>query len=181
MRELGRALREEGYRFVTPTPETHRRVVSRAQHREARDVRDIFGWSLPFRGEILSGRMRHALERAGAALDAGGGLLRARVRWSTLDGDLFVHSAYPTADSAAVFFGPDTYRFVAMLRRAVVAPVQRVVDVGCGSGAGGLCLRRLAARVVLADINPTALALATATTTARDGDASRSSRATCWR
>jgi release factor glutamine methyltransferase len=161
LRDLGRALREEGYRFVTPTPETHRRVVSRPQHREARDVRDIFGWSLPFRAEILPVRMRAALERAGAAVDAGGGLLRARVRWSTIDGDVFVHSAYPTTDSAAVFFGPDTYRFVAMLQRAVLAPVPRVVDVGCGSGAGGLSLRALAARVVLADINATALALAT--------------------
>jgi SAM-dependent methyltransferase len=158
--ELGGALREQGYQFVTPTPETHRRVVSRPGRREARNVRDVFGWSLPFRPDVLPTPMRGPLERAGATLDAGGGLLRAAIRWSTIDGDLFVHSAYPTTDSGAVFFGPDTYRFVAMLRRAAVAPVQRVVDVGCGSGAGGLCLRGLAARVVLADINPTALALA---------------------
>jgi methylase of polypeptide subunit release factors len=159
--ELGLALRQEGYHFVTPTPETHRRVVSRTGREQARDLRDVFGWSLPFRPDVLGSRMRGALERAGAAADAGAGLLRARVRWSTLDGDLFVHSAYPTTDSASVFFGPDTYRFVGMLRRAVTAPVQRVVDVGCGSGAGGLCLRGLAERVVLADINPVALALAT--------------------
>ena len=161
MCDLGRGLREAGYRFVTPTPETHRRVVSRPGRRQARDVRDVFGWNLPFQPDVLPAGMRRALERAGAAVDAGGGLLRAGVRWSTLEDDLFVHSAYPTTDSGAVFFGPDTYRFVAMLRRAVVAPVQRVVDVGCGSGAGGLCLRGLAGRVVLADINPTALALAT--------------------
>lgn len=156
--DLGRALRGSGYRFVTPTPETHRRVVAR--RREARDVRDIFGWSLPFRVETLPPSLRGPLQRSGAMVDAGDGSMRSRVRWSSIGDDLFVHSAYPTSDSASVFFGPDTYRFVSMLRRAVHGVVDRLVDVGCGSGAGGLSLRENAAKIVLADINPLALALA---------------------
>ena len=38
---LGRALRDAGYRFVTPTPETHRRVVQRPDRARARDLRDV--------------------------------------------------------------------------------------------------------------------------------------------
>jgi hypothetical protein len=43
--ELGRALRAEGYSFVTPTPETHRRVL--AHRGEGATLRDIFGWNIP--------------------------------------------------------------------------------------------------------------------------------------
>ena len=41
-------LRRAGYAFVTPTPGTHARVVARAGKDVARNLRDIFGWSLPF-------------------------------------------------------------------------------------------------------------------------------------
>ncbi len=45
---LGRSLRAVGYRFVTPTPETHRRVNARPENAVARTLRDVFGWSRPF-------------------------------------------------------------------------------------------------------------------------------------
>ena len=48
--ELGEALRAQGYRFVTTTPETHRRVNARATQRgeeRALDLRDVFGFSRP--------------------------------------------------------------------------------------------------------------------------------------
>jgi methylase of polypeptide subunit release factors len=158
--ELGRALGELGYQFVTPTPDTHRRVNARAERAgrgEARDLRDVFGWNRPFRPELLSKHLLQLLERA-QALRAEGPVLRAGVRFSSLGGSLYVHSAFPTEDTDAVFFGPDTYRFCNLLRRWAPA-AQRLVDVGCGSGAGGLCLRERTAELVLADVNPRALRL----------------------
>jgi methylase of polypeptide subunit release factors len=158
--ELGRALRQAGYHFVTPTPETHRRVNARPGATEARDLRDVFGWSRPFREALLPPRLVTLLDEAGA-LRREGRLLRSGVRWSSAGGALFVHSAYPTVEPEAVFFGPDTYRFLSFLAR--VAPrARRAVDVGCGSGAGGiaLALGGCAAAVTLADVNPRALRLA---------------------
>lgn len=184
--ELGRALREADYHFVTPTPETHRRVNARAGNEEARDLRGVFGWSRPFREGLLPRELQDLLARAGALATVGGGaesrapesggaesrapdsgeggraragggpLLRSRVRFSTLAGELFVHSAYPTVAADSVFFGPDTYRFAALLLGAVQR-AGTVVDVGCGSGAGGILLARRAGHVVLSDVNPLAL------------------------
>jgi release factor glutamine methyltransferase len=161
--ELGQALRELGYFFVTPTPETHRRVNARAAHQdgaEARDLRDVFGWSRPFRADFLPARLLTLLESA-QALTQDGPLLRAQVRFSSLGGDLYAHSAFPTEQADAVFFGPDTYRFCSLLKRWAPA-ARKLVDVGCGSGAGGLCVRERVQELVLADINRHALALAQA-------------------
>lgn len=159
--ELGRALQSADYSFVTPTPETHRRVNARAQacgDAEAKSLRDVFGWNRPFRRELLAPPLLELLERA-RALDRDGALLRAQVRFSSLDRDLYVHSAFPTVQADAVFFGPDTYRFCSLLRRWAPS-AEQLVDVGCGSGAGGLCLRGRVGQLVLADINRNALALA---------------------
>jgi release factor glutamine methyltransferase len=155
---LGRALRASGYRFTTVTPETHRRVNRRPGSEVARDLVDVFGWSRPFRPGTLPPPIEDLLVAADAATPCDAGdLLVSRVRFSTLGADLFVHSAFPTEASAAVFFGPDTYRFAALLERSLPPRVGRLVDVGCGSGAGGLVLRHRASSVVLADINPEAL------------------------
>lgn len=159
--ELGRRLQQSAYVFVTPTPETHRRVQLRAAQHEgtlARDLRDVFGWSRPFRPELLSEGLLQLLESAGE-LERDGALCRSLVRFSTLHGRLLVHSAFPTTAPDSVFFGPDTYRFCALLDRW--APrAKRAVDIGCGSGAGGLCLHGKAESIVLADVNPRALQLA---------------------
>jgi methylase of polypeptide subunit release factors len=157
--ELGRVLQRAGYRFVTPTPETHRRVLARGG--EASDLRDVLGWNRPFRRDVVPREVVALLDAAGALRPAENDRVVAQVRFSTLDDLLFVHSAYPTLDPASVFFGPDTYRFVAMARRALRASPRalRLVDVGCGSGAGGVALAHAAERVVLADINEAALSL----------------------
>lgn len=85
-----------------------------------------------------------------------GPFLKSEVRFSTAGKWIFVHSAYPTRDGDAVFFGPDTYRYLALLQR--LAPrAERVVDVGSGSGAGGLSLAGRVGSIVLTDINPRAL------------------------
>jgi release factor glutamine methyltransferase len=159
--ELGQALRAQGYHFVTATPDTHRRVNARAAQRgeeRARDLRDVFGFSRPFEQTLLPGQLLALLETAGE-LRRDAGLCRSQVRFSSLDDLLLVHSAYPTTAADAVFFGPDTYRFCSLLKRW--APrARKLVDVGCGSGAGGLSLRAQAAEVVLSDINERALVYA---------------------
>ncbi|MDQ3366824.1 MAG: class I SAM-dependent methyltransferase [Myxococcota bacterium] len=156
--ELGQLLRDRGYQFTTVTPETHRRVNARAAAAPARTLRDVFGWSRSFAPAVLPPALLAALGRADAVVERDG-LLASRVRFSTLAGALYVHSAYPTVDEHAVFFGPDTYRFCAALARTV-ARAGRLVDVCCGSGVGGLSLADRVDRIVLADINPAALALA---------------------
>ena len=159
--ELGRSLRQRAYTFVTPTPETHRRVNRRAELREgllAKDLREVFGWSQPFRPELLPRELLGLLEASGE-LEHEGELLRSRVRFSTLRNLLLAHSAFPTSAADSVFFGPDTYRFCRLLDHW--APrVGRALDVGCGTGAGGLSMQGKAKEIVLADINPRALALA---------------------
>jgi methylase of polypeptide subunit release factors len=84
------------------------------------------------------------------------------VRFSTYDGELFVHSAFPTTASDAVFFGPDTYRMADAAAAHVqqrVSPVRRAVDIGCGTGAGAIAVAKRApdAEVFAVDINDTAL------------------------
>jgi methylase of polypeptide subunit release factors len=158
--DLGRYLRASGYRHVTPTPATHARVLARSRRPSSSRLRDVLGWSRPFRSGELPGEVETWLTAAGALRPASDGTFTATVRYSTLDDDgLFVHSAYPTGDSDAVFFGPDTYRFVAAVRRHL-RPTGRLVDVGAGSGVGGIAVADWARTIVLADINPATLRLA---------------------
>lgn len=159
---LGHELKGRGYAFVTVTPATQARVNARADAARARDLRGVFGWSRPFDEKLLEPSLL-ALANAAGILFATEDGLRSRVRWSSLGPDLFVHSAYPTDASDCVFFGPDTVRFHAFLCRAAPRSVARMVDVGCGSGAGGIALARHLHEVgelVLADVNAEALKLA---------------------
>jgi release factor glutamine methyltransferase len=154
---LGRALRDAGYAFVTPTPETHRRVLARGE--EARTLRDVFGWSKTFGAGVVPDEMLSFLEEAGA-LERAGGRMRSAVRFSSLGPLLLAHSAYPTTGGDAVFLGPDTYRFASFLEARAPARIGSLADVGCGTGAGGLLLAPRAASVQLLDVNETALAFA---------------------
>jgi len=160
---LAQALRERGYHFITPTPLTHERVNSRIENALAKDLTGVFGWSRPFQHELLPPALFSLMDQAGvlAPCDT---RWRSRVRLSTLDGQLFVHSAYPTDQSDAVFFGPDTYRFANAIQAHLnnhKGHIGRVVDIGCGSGAGGIlaALARPQAEVLAVDINPAALRL----------------------
>lgn len=154
--DVGTQLRELGYTFTTATPETHRR--NNARHARAESVRDVFGWSRPFTRDVLPARMFAAALAAGVVVPEGE-LFRATVRFSTLARGLYVHSAYPTLSPDSVFFGPDSYRFVALLSRSV-GSARRCVDVGCGSGAGALSLSDRVDRIVLTDLNTQALRFA---------------------
>ena len=159
---LGQSLTTSGYQFVTPTPASHGRVLSRFSGPTAAGspmalLRDVFGWSRAFRPEQLPGEMRDLLAASEGLEHLPDGSARSRFRFSTLDGRLYVHSAFPTQSADAVFLGPDTYRFVRFLHAHLRAQVGRVVDIGAGSGAGGLSLAHRARALVLTDINPLAL------------------------
>jgi methylase of polypeptide subunit release factors len=161
---LGRELQARHYHFTTITPTSHKRVNSRSDH--TRDpFRSVFGWSQSFRAADLPSHVITLLKRAGE-LSVDGELLHSGVRFSSLGEQLFVHSAFPTDAADSVFFGPDTYRFARALRQAAAGiPTPdhfTVIDIGCGSGAGGLYVssllgHRVVGDVILADINPKAL------------------------
>jgi release factor glutamine methyltransferase len=159
---LGEALRAAKYSFVTGTPETHRRVLMRGAPRK-RTLADAFGWSLPFDYEQLPPDVADAV-REGELAEPGVHGHVSHVRFSTLQGGLYAHSAHPTEALDAVFFGPDTYRFCRAIRHRG-RRARLVVDVGCGSGAGGIVAGRDADRVILADINERALTFAAANAT----------------
>jgi release factor glutamine methyltransferase len=154
--ELGRELSALGYEFVTTTPQSHEAVLGRG--RAARSLRDVFGWNRPFSAEVLPPALLSLSVRAGV-VEQHGSTLRATVRFSTMDGHLFAHSAFPTVDADAVFFGPDTYRFCSFLRRTL-ADCKRLVDIGCGTGAGGVTAAPRARHVTMSDVNPDALRFA---------------------
>src|SRR5205823_8939957 len=86
---------------------------------------------------------------------------RSAIRFSSLGPMLLAHSAYPTLADDSVFFGPDTYRFAALIESRVQS-AGNLADVGCGTGAGGLLLASRARSVQLLDINPRALRFAAA-------------------
>jgi methylase of polypeptide subunit release factors len=160
---LLRALDEAGYHFVTITPESHRRILDRREGERARDLRDIFGWSMAFGRDTLDPPLLRLLEDAGL-LTREGEHLRSKVRVSSLSGRLFLHSAFPTQDEDAVFFGPDTYRFARFLEAELGdgGAVGTLVDFGAGCGAGGIVAAGLAEpeHLILLDVNPAALAMA---------------------
>jgi SAM-dependent methyltransferase len=158
---LGLDLKDSGYRFTAVTPATHRRVnVRKPTLPPTRE--DIFGWSRSFSLGDLPERHVQFLAAAGELVQSGPEL-RSRVRFSTLADQIFIHSAYPTNQADAVFFGPDTYRFARLLRKALpeLRRPSRLLDIGAGSGAGGLyaaTLRRDAfSTIVLSDVNARAL------------------------
>jgi SAM-dependent methyltransferase len=157
------ALAGAGYRFATVTPETHRRVLERDPGRVARNLRDVFGWNLPFEEGLLPTPVRQAVERSGMAYREGG-LLRSLIRVASVEDRLFLHSAYPTDESDAVFFGPDSYRYVRFLAAELprLASARRLVDIGAGSGVGAIMAAAMlpGARVTATDINPLALRFA---------------------
>ncbi len=164
---LGSLLRASGYAFVTVTPETHRGVLQRRPTAAGQGVallRDVFGWNRSFSAHQLPAEIAEAARAAGVTEAADNGLTRATVRFATLAGGLLAHSGYPTLDHASVFFGPDTYRFCRLLETELGrhGVAEYLVDVGCGTGAGGIVGAAWAKRVVLSDVNEAALQLARA-------------------
>ncbi|MFV3331264.1 methyltransferase [Pseudomonas sp. NY15437] len=159
---LGQELQAQDYRFTTVTPATHARVNARPQNQVAGDLHGVFGWSRLFPDTVVSERLLALLE-TGGLLQRQDSQWRSAVRWSSLDDQLFAHSAYPTVEHDAVFFGPDTYRFARALQQffqqAEAGAVRRAVDIGCGAGPGAILIAQACpqAEVSAVDINPRAL------------------------
>jgi methylase of polypeptide subunit release factors len=157
---LLQALAARNYAFVTPTPETHKRVLKRPRPAAPATLRDVFGWSRTFDAGDLPEPILEAMRRA-EVLGRRGRRLISRVRVSSLGGTLFVHSAFPTTAADSVFLGPDSYRFADFITRELAdgAPVEAILDVGAGAGVGGLVAARLRpdATVLLTDVNETAI------------------------
>jgi methylase of polypeptide subunit release factors len=154
-------LKEANYTFVTPTPATHSRNNQRAGNERARSLTDAFGWSRPFPRSLVPAPLFDLLRDSAVIFECEAGW-KSSVRASTLDGELFLHSAFPTVSADAVFFGPDTYRFARAIKNNLSSEPRRLgraLDLGCGSGAGGVMLAKnaLCRELVLTDINDTAL------------------------
>ena len=161
--QLGRRLQADGYRFTCVTPLTQQRNNERQSAARARTLRDIFGWNRPFTASLLSAD-ELAQMRVAQILDEDGDCWRSRVRWSSLEDLLFVHSGFPTTQADAVFFGPDSYRFahfIASHLQGRFSEINHAVDIGCGAGVGAILIGRARrhAQVTALDINPDALRL----------------------
>jgi release factor glutamine methyltransferase len=166
---LGLELRQRGYFFAAITPESHRRILERTNFRVTDPLRGIFGWNRPFARTAVDPVLFELLESANciARCDDSTGLYKSRVRFSTLrapsgDAALFVHSSFPTDSNDAVFFGPDTYRYVQFVQAQLEleTPARffaRAIDLGTGSGAGGLMLQSFCGEMMLSDVNALAL------------------------
>lgn len=154
-------LKERHYAFTAVTPATHAVALGREPSGRP-GLRDVFGWNRPFAQSDVDPAL-FALLSDGGILEEREGGYRSALRVASLGTDLFLHSSYPTRDADAVFFGPDTYRFTQFVARHLpsLSPIE-VVDMGTGTGAGGIVIARLApsASVTLVDTNPVALRLA---------------------
>lgn len=167
--DLLRVLLLSGYRFVTPTPATHARyLANRGDAPTGSGVRDLFGWSLPVPVQSVSHDLVEPALQSGAIIREGHGLLRPQIRVSTLGDCAFAHSTYPTDQADAVFFGPDSYRYAAMIEGwLALHPLgqgARIADIGGGAGIGAIVASRMAAKagVAMTDTNARALAFARA-------------------
>jgi methylase of polypeptide subunit release factors len=167
LRLLLQHLDAKRYRFITPTPATHARILARVEASPAGggDTRSILGWNHVFHwDDDPDDDVVHLLRRADALEEDKTSKhlrMRSRIRVSSLDDLLFLHSAYPTVHHDDVFFGPDSYRFAAFLKRELprLGALRHLVDMGAGSGVGGIIASRATrvARITLLDINSKAL------------------------
>ena len=168
---LGHWLVDQDYSFVTPTPATHHRVYSRFKSTLGSTLRDIFGWSRPFELQSLDKKAVDLLRDADL-LEIDENHARSRVRFSSLGERLYAHSAFPTTTPDAIFFGPDTYRFINLIANELFfEPLNehgRVLDICCGAGPGGIEAAIASPgknlTVTFADINPLAVSFANANT-----------------
>lgn len=181
-------LAASNYSFITPSSLTHERVVTHRKNNQnnlnlattsiqsTNTLRDIFGWSLPFDAAAVRQDLLALMGELGI-LRSHGDLFLSTVRVSSIDDDLFVHSAYPSTQDNAVLFGPDTYRFARFVQQGLALKpysqcwmnsdsghkALRVLDIGCGSGAGGVIAARhlkklgVPCSVVMNDLNQLAL------------------------
>lgn len=157
-------LKDIHYDFIVITPLTHERVFNRKKKisNEVKSLKDIFGWNLPFSPEDLDQHLFQLLKNAYLIRPQDKQWL-SNVRIASMDDKLFIHSAYPTTETDAVFFGPDTYRFHYHLKQYLINKtfaIRRSVELCCGASPVAISIAHLlpeAAEIFTADINPKAL------------------------
>ncbi|KAG8926724.1 hypothetical protein FRC02_008716 [Tulasnella sp. 418] len=172
-------LQQKSYQFFCPTPETqeisiNKRIqLSEKELLTAKSVHDIWGWSIA----TEESETFHSRELIDQLIAAGvltrdksaSGVLRPQIRVSCLYSEgagpnYYVHSSWPTDTVDAVFFGPDSYRYIrymSSLSRHIPNP-SIAIDMCTGAGVGAIHLARMYpnAKVYGLDINPKALELA---------------------
>lgn len=181
--DLLEAVQNTDYSFTTITPLSHQRVNARpgnqwAKNSEAslatnptyfghRILRDVFGWSRAFYEMDIDPEIFALMQKAGVLKSYEDGWL-STVRISTFQDEnfgkqFFMHSAYPTTEAEAVFFGPDTYRYLHEINMVMCQghQVKHAVDIGCGAGPAAIltALHHPNANVYAVDINQAALEL----------------------
>lgn len=160
------------YQFITISPASHERVNNRIENAMGNDLVDIFGWNRPFNPEAIDTALFDLMHSANIITKVENGL-KSQLRVSSLNGKLFLHSAFPTSSSEAIFFGPDSYRFARAIYHFLATnqqPIHRAVDIGTGSGVGAvmLALALPESEIIAADINHAAINLAHANMAAAD-------------
>jgi methylase of polypeptide subunit release factors len=165
-------LQTHDYQFITISPASHERVNNRIENAIGNSLVDIFGWNRPFKPETIDAALFDLMHSANIITKVENGL-KSQLRVSSLNGKLFLHSAFPTSSSEAVFFGPDSYRFARTIHQYLATnqqPVRRAVDIGTGSGVGAvmLALALPESEIIAADINHAAINLARANVAAAD-------------
>lgn len=167
--DLGAYLKLTGYRFTTPTPESHRIILNRSTESQTDEplaiLRDLFGWNKWVNQSHLPKDLNSLLDYPELIINDGG-LIKSKYRVGTLNALLFFHSAFPTEQKNSVFFGPDSYRFAHFIN-SHLKPCNTLLDIGCGTGVGGIYYRDQllkngfsAPKLSLSDINLEALELA---------------------
>lgn len=156
-------LKRADYCFVTTSPATHHRVNQRTANRQSRSLRDVFGWNRTFQKTLLPGPIFEMLAEREIITETSDGW-KSVIRASSMEAEIFLHSSFPTLSADAVFFGPDTYRFVRAIRAHMaknLRPVQRALDIGCGSGAAGILIAKgcSSREVLMTDVNEAAVQL----------------------
>jgi len=156
--------KKNSYQFTVITPLSHERILKRkkVQSSEPKTLQDIFGWNLPFSAKDLDQVLFPLLMQA-ELIQAENDSFVSKIRVASLEDELFIHSAYPTVENDAVFFGPDTYRFYYHFKQYLnhhAQPLQRCVELCCGSSAAAISIVKsysTVSEMYAVDINPKAL------------------------
>ncbi|ATO18219.1 methyltransferase small domain protein [Acinetobacter sp. LoGeW2-3] len=157
-------LKQQKYQFTAITPLSHQRILDRRQSNLNNEItlKDIFGWNLRFKKTNLDPVLFSLLEEH-QLLQVQGNQYLSQVRVASLDNELFIHSAFPTMEQDAVFFGPDTYRFAYHLKQYLASqshPFKRALELCCGTSATAVSIAKYFPdfdELVVADLNPKAL------------------------
>lgn len=157
-------LKQQDYQFTAITPLSHQRILDRKQNDLNKKItlKDIFGWNLGFKKTDLDPALFSILEEH-QLLKIQENLYLSQVRVASLNNALFIHSAFPTIEQDAVFFGPDTYRFAYHLKQYLASrsdPLKRAVELCCGTSAAAVSIAKNFLdydELIVADLNPKAL------------------------